>query len=168
MPALTPDDATSTLRDDLPLQTDGSEEPPTLRSPMTPAALAHAFSDFPLSTYANDNATVVAPTTPILERDLESVIVSAACGEEVAKELLRTIITRLALDSLVTIAAAKRVTERVLRALGHPTRGPGRPLPGRAVAWLENVVRTYASYDFARTSRARWARWDPPGRMDGP
>jgi hypothetical protein len=113
---------------------------------------------------ANDNATPAATSTPILERDLEGVIVAAATGDTVAKQLLRTVVYRIALDSLLYVEDAKRVAKEVLSALGDVRSGPGQPLPGRAVAWLENVTRTHARYDREKSRRKQWEGWDTPVR----
>ena len=103
-----------------------------------------------------------------LEHDLESVIRDAAEGDLVSKQALRPAILAMASASLVDKRAVERVTTAVFRAIGHPFRSVGLPIVGKAPVWLANVVHEYATYDFRRTSRARWAEWDPTPEEDGP
>jgi hypothetical protein len=141
-----------------------STEPSTESHAMTANTQATPETVVTQPISANDNADPCAPSIPILERDLEGVIVAAATGDTVAKQLLRTVVYRIALDALLYVEDAKRVAKSVLNALGDSHLGLGEPLPGRAVKWLENVTRTYARYDRERARRKQWEEWDAPVR----
>jgi hypothetical protein len=108
-----------------------------------------------------DNIPAIAtPLNP--DWKLEGIILAASTGDRVAKRMLRPVVYRIALDAVTYVDAAKRVTRYVLGVLGSSTRGPGRPIAGRAVGWLENVVRTFAQHDFQDQSLERWEEWDEP------
>ncbi len=112
---------------------------------------------------------VPAIATPaVFDRDLEGIILAAATGDRAAKRMLRPVVYRIALEALIYVDAAERVTRYVLTVLGSSTRGPGRPIAGRAVAWLENVTRTFAQHDFDEQSLEKWEEWDEPDLPDVP
>ncbi len=113
------------------------------------------------------NIPVIA-TAPTAECNLEGIILAAAAGDRTAKRMLRPVVYRIALDELTYVDAAKRVTRYVLSVLGSKTRGPGRPIAGRAAGWLDNVVRTFARHDFEDRSLEQWEEWDPPADPDEP
>jgi len=116
------------------------------------------FVDLP-ATPANAN--------PLLERDLEGVIEAAARGDPFAIDLVRPTVLRVARDALVDATQARLVANGVLTSLRRK-HGLGRPRPGQAVAWLESVTRYRADAAYRRTSRRRYAEWDPPEEDDGP
>jgi hypothetical protein len=129
------------------------ETAPTVRCPVATDTTAEGL----ITSGQNDNGSVPPPST--LERDLEAVIMAAAAGSKHAKDILRPVVYRIALASLIHIDDAGRVTRKVLRRLGTRT---GMPVAGRATTFLEVVIRTYADQDFADTSREQYEAHDPP------
>jgi hypothetical protein len=72
-----------------------------------------------------------APVVPeTLDRALESVILGAAAGDRLRKHILRRVIRRLALESVIDLDDAKAVTTLVLDALGAPDGGLRSPPRG--------------------------------------
>ncbi len=107
-------------------------------------------------------ALAIATTDTNVPIDLEGIIVSAAAGDALARDILRPVVLRIALEELTYADAAERVTELVLVLLDDPHDGPGKPLSGRAVAWIDNVTRTYARYEREDRARKQWEQWDGP------
>jgi hypothetical protein len=108
------------------------------------------------------SALAIATTGTTAPLDLDGIIVSAAAGDALARSILRPVVHRIALEELTCTDAAERVTERILALLGDPHEGPGKPLPGRAVAWIDRVTRTYARDDREDRDRKQWEQWDGP------
>ena len=76
--------------------------------------------------------------------DLEGIIVRATQGDRHARKLLRPVVRHIARSCAVYVDEVDRITASVLDNLPRS----GRPEPGRATLWLENVVRTHAKEDF--------------------
>jgi len=102
------------------------------------------------------------PITPkaTLERDLEGLILAAAEGSILARRLLKPAIYRIAKSETIYVEDAENVAKVVFSNLGHPEHGVGKPRPGSAVAWLENVTRYYAKHDFELRSFEEWEAWE--------
>ena len=107
-------------------------------------------------------ALAIATTDTNIPIDLDGLIVSAAAGAPLARSFLRPVVLRIALEELTYADAAERVTERILALLGDPHDGPGQPLPGQAVAWIDLVTRTYARWEREDRARKQWEKWDGP------
>jgi hypothetical protein len=93
------------------------------------------------------------------EPSLEEVIRRASGGNAAALESLRSTIRGWAKATLVYTDSVDSVVEGAVTGI---SRGLfGKPVPGRSLHWLDNVVRVLAEREAEDGGKERWEEWDP-------